>query len=504
MKINMNIKELRKKLMNDKFIVRIRKTEDKVYYNGIKVFELKENKKNHIIQMEIPQNLYQYSFDDIKKIYVEMYKEINSDSLSKEDFNIKKELYIKEELNLKINLLKAFEKEKYFYFEMSSISFNKAGDRNYSHEEMTTKFKNFYNDLTKNLKVDLSHINIEEFLKDFEAKGKTTITFNNPITNIQDIIYIQYYYYKDLKMRDENGNISECKKTTSSIQFEKSSIIKSSDTVVNDNEISPLLEKIKNVVKTSNVKEYEKRYQFMFMLYASNSNLFGEGCYPFEQEYEFINRFRKQKKDTKKLKECRIDCVFFKYIKNKVTDLYLIELKVDDPVISSENGVLTHLDDINSLFFNKSKENINYKFFNDIRENIEYRMKELYDDFEYNYKKDKIDFNVHFYTIFGFTNEECKKNIKYVLENLKTREGIKKLLEETGKLKLDSYFKNLNLKTYVNNKINYNKGKEFTYDFKFFFDKDIFDFEDWKNNLYRDNMNFICLDMDSNIEKIKW
>lgn len=470
--------------MKEKFIVRIRKKEDIVYYNGIKVFTLTENKNT--VAMEIPKNLYQYSFHDIE----EMYKEIHKTKSSIED-----------ELKLKTNLLESFEEEGYFHFEMPSITFQKADDSRYSHEEMTTRFKMFYNHLAEKLKIDLRHIDIEKFLQDFESKRENTITFTKPIKKIHDILYIQYYYYMDLKVKNKGEKISELKKTTAAPQF-GSSLIKPTTNDISAEEFSKLLEKIKEVVETSNVKEYEKRYQFMFMLYALNSNLFGKGCYAFEQEYGFQNRFRKTKRE--KTKKCRIDCVFFQYDEKdkKITDLYLIELKVDDSVVSGENGVLTHLDDINSLFFDKEKENVNDEFFNKIRENIKYRMEQLYDHFEYPYEKNKIDFNVHFYTVFGFTNEACKKNIQYVLENIKTSEGIEKLSEQTDKLKLEPYFKKnqIKLETYAKNASNYNKGKKYTYDFKFFFDKDVFDYKD----LDRENMNFIECNMSDDVEKIEW
>lgn len=496
MKIQMKIKTLREKLMNEKFIVRIRKKEDIVYYNGIKVFTLKENKNT--VTMEIPENLYQYSFHDIE----EMYKEIQKTKSS-----------IADELKLKIDLLESFEEEGYFHFEMPSITFRKADDSRYSHEEMTARFKTFYKHLTEKLKIDLRHIDIEAFLQDFETKKENTITFTKPIKNIHDILYIQYYYYIDLKSNNKDGILSELKKTTAAPKF-GSSLIKPTTKDISAEEFSKLLEKIKEVVETSNVKEYEKRYQFMFMLSALNSNLFGKGCYAFEQEYGFQNRSRKTKKE--KEKKCRIDCVFFQYDEKnkKITDLYLIELKVDDSVVSGENGVLTHLDDINSLFFKKEKvnsksfneirekESVNDKFFNEIRENIQYRMEQLYDHFEYTYDENKIDFNVHFYTIFGFTNEACKKNIQYVLENIKTSEGIEKLSSQTDKLKLEPYFKknHINLETYAKNASNYNKGKKYTYDFKFFFDKDVFDYKD----LDRENMNFIECNINDNVEKIAW
>lgn len=482
MYLNIGIKQLRKKLLNEKFVIRIRENEgDIVYYNGIKVLELKENKDNkEKLEVTVPENLYKYRFKDVKEIL-----ESNQ---------------IDEELEERISLLGKFKEQKYFDFKMNSISFEKA-DR-YIHNEVETRFYDFCNHIKEIEKVEeyLDEINVRELLQELEKNNTYEITFKKSVDDVKLMVYIQFYFIKCLKINQEDK--SHVFNTLRKINF--GNIMYSTNEVIEYEKFESLIEIIQEVVNNARVKEFEKRYQFMFMLYASKmaSNLFSECYYPFEQEYGFRNESYDYK-DVKG-KDCRIDCVFFRYNGIKITDLYLIELKVDDSVVSGNNGVLTHLDDIDSLFY---KPHIT--FFKDIKKQIKYRMKALgyftLNDDQGN--EDVIDFNVHFFTIFGFTNEESKENIKYVLESIKTKEGVERLCDNaSGKLKLTPYFKvkNLNLQTYIDRREKYNETHEYKYDFKFFFDKDIFDIDSWNKNLYRDNLKLVYCDLNKNIEEIDW
>lgn len=482
MYLNIGIKQLRKKLLNEKFVIRIRENKgDIVYYNGIKVFVLNENKEK--TEVTVPENLYRFSFNDVKEIL--------------------ESRQIDEELEERISLLSKFKEQKYFDFNMNSISFEKADD--YIHNEVENRFNDFCNHLKRMDKIEeyLDEINIKVLLQELEENEKYTLKFKKPVDDIKLIVYIQFYFIKCLKINQEDN--SEFTKTIRKISF--GNLIYSYKEVIEYDKLESLIKIIQEVVNNARVKEFEKRYQFMFMLYASKmaSNLFSECYYPFEQEYGFRNELYHYKGLNGK--NCRIDCVFFKYNGIKITDLYLIELKVDDSVVSGNNGVLTHLDDIDSLFYKDGKSNI--KFFRDIKKQIKYRMKELgyfvlNDDQE---NEEVIDFDVHFFTVFGYTKEESKENIKYVLECIKTKEGVERLCDNTaGKLKLTPYFKvkNLSLQTYIDHKERYNETHQYKYDFKFFFDKDTFDIDSWNKNIYRDNLKLIYCDLNKNIEEIDW
>ena len=171
------------------------------------------------------------------------------------------------------------------------------------------------------------------------------------------------------------------------------------------------LELVKNKVPglTSFYEEYthlemEKKYQHLFLLNIKNDvengylhqNVFGKKeIIPFEEEY-YIN-----------YPGGRIDCIFYAVNDNLITDIYLIELKVDSKVLGGTNGIPTHLSDIDDI-----DDNV---FYSTLLEYINERNQILNDKYiPYNYSE---DFNKHFFVIVG--RYKCsEKYIKKLVSDL--------------------------------------------------------------------------------------
>ena len=146
-------------------------------------------------------------------------------------------------------------------------------------------------------------------------------------------------------------------------------------------------------------------------------------------------------------------------------DIYLIELKVYEGVVLKDNGVMTHLDDIKNLInktdYNNIKDN---DFFYLLKRRIEQRIQAL-ENSSFKFKNDinKIDYKIHFYTIIGFTNEESKKEVISMLNKLKSKDEVNKLISKND---LIDTFKDKSIYDVVNQMNDKSKCEN-----KFFFDE---------------------------------
>ncbi len=148
--------------------------------------------------------------------------------------------------------------------------------------------------------------------------------------------------------------------------------------------------------------EEEKNYQHHFMtdpisLLKIKHELPNEMViYPFEEEY-FIKEGKKKDEEE----NGRIDAIL---LSESGSDIFLIELKVNDNVIDGTNGVHKHLIDIEELF----KTDLIVKFLGLLKGRIDYRRLML--------GQKKIewpdDIKMHFWTIIACTSEDTKENIK--------------------------------------------------------------------------------------------
>ena len=398
-------------------ILRIRKENDGdniVYYNGNKAFNIYKS------GIKLPINVYKCNSREINKVKNDPQK-------------------IKEYQNKMIKKCKNM--KGYFDFSMQKITFSRAS--NYNEKLFKANLKKFENECESN--------------ETFERIGNSII-FDNKITDIKKIIKLQYYFLdyfscsESLLKEIKFDYKAEYKKETNKANLEK------------------LIKKVKDKIdKYEGGEELEKKYQHQFMLHANKSSIFeikdGETVEHFEQEYGIINK--------KRNKEGRIDCIFYKY-KNEeelvVTDIYLIELKVNDTVILGDNGVMTHLDDIKAFLDFEDKGKYQKYDLETLKKRIQNRIRILHD------KESSVEApKIHFYTIIGFKADEknkledIKERVISDIEGLCNKAQVKEWIND--KL-LDKYFEGKTLLDVVPSS---NKC-----DVKFFFDNNNFDDTDDK------------------------
>ena len=414
MKIEYNIKKFRKEFNKNfpNFYLRIREDYDIAYFNGLKAFEIiKEN--NDIINIFFPINAYKCNPTNVKKN-----KRINED--------------------LKALLLPM---TSFFDFSMSKISFKKTGF--YKESVARERLKQFKNHVISLIDIDVEAIieklNQINYTQEIQENNQTVINLEfNEIKDINDIIDIQYHFINDLKINEDNkkNERKEMKSICRDIKFDFSindKLDKNNKIQIYDTsklfDFKEVVEKsIKNYEKQTTINR-EKKYQHQFMLGAYNSKL---NIYLFEEEYYIKEKGTEDTTSDENEKNGRIDSILFK-MKNKVlTDVYLIELKVNADVIAKDNGVLTHLDDIKNLINKTNFENQNKEdFFYKLKKRINYRLSELYDYELLNNDFSLIDYTIHFYTIVAYTNpiKNNKESVLKYFDYFKTKEGVNHLIK---------------------------------------------------------------------------
>ena len=158
-------------------------------------------------------------------------------------------------------------------------------------------------------------------------------------------------------------------------------------------------------------------------------------------------------KDEKaKAKTGRIDCIVYKYKTGNnnerlISDIYMIELKVNCDIILGDNGVMTHLEDINA-FLNldgKCIKTYQYYDYDTLEKRINDRI-EILDGGKANFK----NVSKHFYTIIGYTAKKEITIIKEMLKNLTSIGGVNKMINDgikdgSSKFKLNKTFKGTTL-----------------------------------------------------------
>lgn len=171
-----------------------------------------------------------------------------------------------------------------------------------------------------------------------------------------------------------------------------------------------------------------------------------KNIYRFEEEYYTSEENNNDKG--------RIDCIFAKIDENSKdyynTEIYLIELKVDEKVIDMNNGINKHLIDIGKLKFDK--------FIKNLEERIKYRRKEVLE------KDTPIKINpykFHFWTIIAISDENHAEQVA------------EKLIKLTDKAKVEKEIKDKKLpkeSKVIDEQIEQVKNKV---DVRFFFDKNV-------------------------------
>lgn len=413
------------KNFND-FILRLRKPSEKneniAYYNGLKAFSVKKTSHNEVL-LDFPRNVYKINKSDIKHA-----KDLEIEA----SMERKLEAYYKRIKEICSNM------ETIFDFKMQTIKFKL---NNTTKEDLTNEILWFQTKINKY--AHKYHFN-PNFSQDYFPNGKAVFKFPEAITNPNAIIMVQYYFV--LYFGYANCRLTKNKDDVTTISYGNKSLIKEIDfadysvkynpakvssltrkIAKNGTDTTPLNIFIKGIKKAiddySASEKVEKKYQHEFMLHAQDSNIFSkspdEHVAHFEQEYGIINI--RSKNGVTKEKRGRIDCIFYKYkesnSKINITDIFLIEIKVDSKVVLKDNGVITHLDDIKAFLKFKNNRYSSYEL-PTLKDRIIYRLA-----FLKNIPESSITISnckMHFYTVFGFHEDS---------ERIKTTEQIKGLCD---------------------------------------------------------------------------
>lgn len=397
---NVTLNELRDYYKRQQeFVIRIREykenskdnkdNKDIVYYNGIKAFEIDNNPNQDEITINLIDNVI-----GVKKANI-IDSRNNNYNLIEALYELKKELLDYFSFNIEsIELIKS-----------SSFSKYKAGSiLNYLYEVVLEEYQSSIKDF-----------NIEDIIDNLEKNGKAIIKINNKKLTIKDYIALEYYFKYYCIMINNTYNdktgFKICK-----IHYKKIPEIiidfKSDKFNIFNLNIKKAIDKYLEYVK----KE-EKKYQHIFMTNEKYYQRINKEILPFEEEY-CTNEGSKDKG--------RIDCSYVIINNKKLTDIYLVELKVNDGVVDGTNGVNKHFIDINKMLKNKNK------FIKNVRDRVEYQL---------SYNKNKIKLNgnpkLHFDTIIAITNKDKETLVLNKLNHLNNDSLVKQDIK-TKKLPKDS------------------------------------------------------------------
>lgn len=429
---------------NKDFVIRLRENnkqvEDYIYYNGIKIFIIKNN------TIELSPNIFMLSdafltanesllkkenerfriFEALANLRIKLfdigflicndkmhikYKESNSDTYKSRK---------KDVLNNKVRILNEIE--------MGLRNLNKY-----------VNLKDTY--LNRKNKV-IKYCTIDNYLKIMEKDSNKL-----KISKMIDLINIEYF------VMDRFINFSSPVWSNSIKRIENKSgwqkpeccILKAKSVLFDEFDVN-YLTKVVDILKEAVdsylkvVFEVEKYYQHLFMLNELIPIKFkklGVDVYRFEEEYYTIEKGDKG----------RIDTVF---VSTDGKDVYLIELKVNRNVVGGTNGIHKHFIDIENLYIKYYSKNklLLEQFISTLNKWLKYRREKL-DNCVFELSNEP---NIHFWTVIAYDSEDEKKYIEEeMLDKYKTDEGIKGIKNAISKkeeykervLTIDKHINNL-------------------------------------------------------------
>lgn len=303
------------------------------------------------------------------------------------------------------NLISICEKmEQFFDFVMPEIKYEFAAS--------VLKNNNFDKNRFINFEKEIKLINPNIIFNRDDDNCK--YTFEN-FNGVSDIIKVQYSFIKNIRLTDGKAMQNSIKK----VEFNEFKVIAKENDISIENIIAlenpkSFINVVKDAISSYKGKEgLEKKYQHQFLLYGNMRNLFFDNncnILPFEQEYYIIE-------NSKSKYNGRIDCIFYGYKNNLLTDIFLIEIKVDDGVLGLGNGIHKHLIDIYHLkdkYLNDEVDNYGKQFFKNLISRIETRREALGDTQLITSTKLKI----HFYTVIGVSDVNKETSVYSYLNNL--------------------------------------------------------------------------------------
>ena len=356
--------------------------------------------------------------------------------------------------------------EKFFWFVMPEIKYEFASSvlkNNNFDENRFIKFEEDVKKINPNIIINRDDVNCR-------------YTFEN-FNGVSDIIKVQYSFIKNIRLTDGKAMHNSIK----NVDFDEFKVIAKTDDISID-DITSLEnpESFINVVRDAissykGKEELEKKYQHQFLLYGNKTNLFSDTnstVLPFEQEYYIIQ-------ESKSKYNGRIDCIFYGYKDNLLTDIYLIEIKVDDSVLGLGNGIHKHLIDIYYLkdkYLNNEDKNYGKTFFKNLISRINTRRDILGDNKLV--VSEKLE--VHFYTVIGLC-AVSKDDIHSYLNNLNdiNSSEYKGVLDEIN----DYYLSDIHpLKDYFNGNNKYFTSLANDFDIKLYVSENIWNCNDKEFN----------------------
>lgn len=313
-------------------------------------------------------------------------------------------------------------------FDDENKKFLRFNSSNIKREDTMKKLKEnrdfFYNNynlsklvLTKGIVADSyiqSYNEIIDFIKKYAYsydKDNLTFLFNNLSIEDEREIFNKIYSIKGKKNNKEYYIVSK----------KEDNYNKSGPQNITMEQLKNNAKKLCSFYEENTKIDLEKKYQHKFLLYKfEKGNLFNKEVHSFEEEY-YIDEDNK---------DGRIDCIFYAAEGNYISDIYLIEIKVDTKVFAGKNGLHKHILDIMNI------DNKNDRFYEELIKRINYRNQVLGKYSKYKYKD---NFNKHFYFVVGRYEDSIDRIIKCLnrMNNLDKVKGMVKLsgdYEEYGSL----------------------------------------------------------------------
>lgn len=236
-----------------------------------------------------------------------------------------------------------------------------------------------------------AHNKISKYIKSINQENEkyTCEVIDN--LSIDDEYELACILFKEYKTN--NSNVFK------SVKFKYSrNLYKDKNKIFDENlvhKLETLMSNYENFTKFEN----EKKYQHQFLVTTTKINKDKDeisDLIPFEEEYFIVDG---------KEKEGRIDCIFYKKDNNMITDIYLIEIKVDEEVLGGSNGLHKHISDIKKLYKNNKAQG----FYKRLLKQINDRRKELFnEEYKNDFESSNImnTINCNFVVIVGKTSSD--------------------------------------------------------------------------------------------------
>lgn len=422
----MNREDARDEYSNSSdLIIKIRDDKDKVYYNGIKAFEID---KNGIIT--IANNILNLNRASIINIRDE-FGNVNHEDIDFRIINtfyesrkLLQKSYIDESSKIIINVvLNSFKKDNNILNQIKNDlkKYGLDGLSLYStlddlNNELLIKASNYLNDegekkfqielkFNKN-DVELINAISNDEINRFELDNKKCL-----VSTIIEYIFLKNMIFKKDYTYDKLSGFAKPSFVTSHEKFIFS--------------LSNIKDTIDGYIEAVSRKDEisEKYYQHKFMI---NPIDFFKNLEPFEEEYY---TYEQDEDDTKpdNQKRGRIDCIFLDLQEQAndvvvVNGIHLVELKINETVILDPHGIPTHLDDIENLMSN------DFDFFGvletRIKKSLSYKNKLSGKNIIFN-----PDYKIEFDTVIGYQTghlDKCIDKLNILKEDNKVVSMVKK------------------------------------------------------------------------------